>query len=486
MVGKLLFTANDGVHGEEIWVTDGTASGTYALGAIKPDQDFQADNFTVFSNGEALFPGTGATGGSELWATDGSAAGTAVFAGIPSSAHANPAGAVIWPSVRLGNGDVVFEDTPLASTGSAELLWTTNGTPAGTSQIAQFANNPALFGGPALVTLDNGEAMFNAFDAVDGTELWITDGSAGGTILLSDLNPGSGPTILTSYRVASLGNGQDVFSASSSLGAPGLLVATDGTATGTSVLHDFGAYGVYDVTALGNGRAVFEGKDGSTGRELWVTNGTGPGTYLLQDINPGQPGSLDFASSQVTPPGNGMALFEAVDGTQGLTGEELWVTDGTSAGTTRLQTFTDNTAYVDDFTSIGGGEFLFESYDDSTHIRTVWRTDGSAAGTYVAAFSTPDDGNLTSANFSIMKDAANPAEALIAAGGDLWVTDGTSGGTSLVAQGANGHITYASVLDGETVFRVTNTARSPVRNSMRPAIGWTIRSVSATPARVIP
>ena len=285
MVGKLLFTGNDGVHGEEMWVTDGTAAGTYALGDIQPRSDFQRADIIVFGNGEALFPASGATGGVELWATNGSAAGTAVFAGIPSSANASPPGADISDSAELGGGDVVFTDTPFADVGSY-ALWTTNGTAAGTSQIREFAKDPSISVGPSLVTLDNGEVMFNAFDPVDGTELWITDGSAAGTTLLSDLTPGPASTILDIDAVASLGNGQDVFIAGP-FGPPSFLAVTDATTAGTSVLRDFGSNGVDDLTALGNGNAVFSGDDGTTGKEPWVTNAPPPAPTYCRISIPG-------------------------------------------------------------------------------------------------------------------------------------------------------------------------------------------------------
>ena len=80
--------------------------------------------------------------------------------------------------------------------------------------------------------------LFQAFDPAHGRELWITDGTAGGTQLVKDINPGT--------------NG------SSSQG----------------------------FTALGN-ELVFEAFNATNGFELWVTDGTTAGTQLLKDINPG-------------------------------------------------------------------------------------------------------------------------------------------------------------------------------------------------------
>jgi len=72
---------------------------------------------------------------------------------------------------------------------------------------------------------------------------------------------------------------------------------------------------------------VFEATDGTHGYELWVTDGTAAGTQMVLDINPGSSGSNP---SHITSLGNGTAVFDATDGTHF---GELWITDGTAAGT---------------------------------------------------------------------------------------------------------------------------------------------------------
>src|SRR3712207_6417052 len=72
---------------------------------------------------------------------------------------------------------------------------------------------------------------------------------------------------------------------------------------------------------------LFSADDGSSGRELWITDGTEAGTRLLADIWPGGgPG----APSSLTPLGDGRAVFAAADPVRNT---ELWATDGTAAGT---------------------------------------------------------------------------------------------------------------------------------------------------------
>lgn len=76
--------------------------------------------------------------------------------------------------------------------------------------------------------------------------------------------------------------------------------------------------------------AYFAGTDATHGSELWRTDGTEAGTYMLKDINVG---SLSSAPLNMTALGE-MIYFVANDGTNGY---ELWKSDGTEAGTVAIQ-----------------------------------------------------------------------------------------------------------------------------------------------------
>jgi len=78
-------------------------------------------------------------------------------------------------------------------------------------------------------------------------------------------------------------------------------------------------------------KVIFTANTGTLGTELWITDGTALGTFMLADILPGTGNS--YASSFFDL-GNGTMLFSASDGVRG---RELWITDGTSAGTTLLK-----------------------------------------------------------------------------------------------------------------------------------------------------
>jgi hypothetical protein len=124
-------------------------------------------------------------------------------------------------------------------------------------------------------------------------------------------------------------------------------------------------------------RAVFSGLDASDHINLWVTDGTAAGTNELTPAGAYYYGLLDIGggvSPDFTALG-GRILFEGVD-TSGQS--NLWVTDGTSAGTTELLVGLPST-FAPDFTVIGS-KALFAAVAVAGKRRDLWVTDGTAKG----------------------------------------------------------------------------------------------------------
>jgi ELWxxDGT repeat protein len=337
--GQALFAADDGntKYGTELWITDGTAAGTHLVKDINPGSagDSNPSEFAALGNGKVLFQADDGTHGFELWVTDGTSAGTMlvkdIYASFPNS----------YPShiTALGNGKAVFQasngtHSVNGSTPYGNELWVTDGSPTGTTKLVKDiypgpgASTPggiAVVGG--ILSLGNGKAVFQANEPTDGTELWVTDGSLGGTTLLKDIYPG--PTSSVPYELTLLGIGKAVFQAEDKADGTELWI-TDGSAAGTMLLKDInpgtGPSDPRHLTSLGNGKVVFEANDGSDGTELWVTDGTAAGTMLVEDIDP----VSGSGPTNITAVGNGRAVFQADDGTNGV---ELWITDGTAGGT---------------------------------------------------------------------------------------------------------------------------------------------------------
>ncbi|MCB0217872.1 MAG: hypothetical protein KDH92_14615, partial [Chloroflexi bacterium] len=200
-----------------------------------------------------------------------------------------------------------------------------DGSPEGTRMLADIAagldgSEPDSFVG------FNGRLVFAASDAPGGANMepWISDGSAAGTRVLRDLNPGGrGFNQGFAPHAGRLYFGGDD-------GGGGELWVTDGEPDGTHAVFASAMRGRGSVPAgfvsFGN-LLFFQAFHFSYGIEPWVSDGTEPGTRLLADVNPGEVASSFPA--EASPLGD--RLYFSAD-REGL-GRELWVTDGTTAET---------------------------------------------------------------------------------------------------------------------------------------------------------
>ena len=79
--GSVVFSADDGVHGRELWRTDGTAEGTLQIADVVPGLRSSEPDLIESVGREAYFTAWNVFGGREVWRTDGTAKGTRRVAG---------------------------------------------------------------------------------------------------------------------------------------------------------------------------------------------------------------------------------------------------------------------------------------------------------------------------------------------------------------------------------------------------------------------
>lgn len=115
-----------------------------------------------------------------------------------------------------------------------------------TSLVAETESEPYMVAdintsgssAPSYLIAMGNTAFFAATSFTYGTELWKSDGTTDGTVMVKDINPGTSSSYLSK------------------------------------------------LTILGN-TLYFIANDGTSGTELWKSDGTPEGTLLVKDINPG-------------------------------------------------------------------------------------------------------------------------------------------------------------------------------------------------------
>ena len=275
---------------------------------------------------------------------------------------------------------------------------------------------------------------FRADDGENGSELWVSDGTAEGTQLIKDIDPenSSYPRNFIEF------NDRLYFSADDGENGEELWV-TDGTTEGTSLIKDIDLeYGSYPDSFIEfNDRLYFSAGDDENGRELWVSDGTNEGTQLLKDINPRvRDNGFGFGSSPYY-------FTEFNDRLYFTANNNLWVSDGTNEGTQLVKDVDPGTgdyfgftygSYPDSFTEFND-RFYF-SGDDGENGRELWVSDGTNEGTQLLKDINPEGGylyaygsyprNITEFNGRLYFGANDGS------GRKLWVSDGTTEGTQLL------------------------------------------------------
>jgi ELWxxDGT repeat protein len=331
--GKIYFYAKTTTYGNELWISDGTEVGTKMLKDIKPGpasaiQDAslgQKTSFVIPGSDTILFAADDGINGNELWVSDGTTSGTVLFGNLsPVALSSNPrdfylAGSIIMFSAETLAGG---REPWMILFGSAGQV--SDVSPGGTSSTPYgFSLNP-----------DFSKVLFSAEDTSHGRELWQTN--IGTTTRVKDIVPGPRggffgymttlPSGVVFTHVALLSDGP---SAS--------VMKSDGTESGTSTVKNLdclpgGLIGFGFPEALYtkklNDKIIFpclslEFSDSKL-NEFWVTDGTEAGTKMLKDIFPGERGSTYIGGFG----GTNRIMFPANDGSRGM---ELWSSDGNTA-----------------------------------------------------------------------------------------------------------------------------------------------------------
>ena len=368
--GTVFFQADDGVNGAELWKSDGTAAGTVMVADIFPGASSSAPFLLTNVNGTLFFAASDATHGTELWKSDGTAAGTVMVKDISPGINGSITGynQKVFANV---NGTLFFGAND--GTNGTEL-WKSDGTTAGTAMVADIFPGGSSF--PFDLTNVNGTLFFAARDGVHGYELWKSDGTAAGTVMVKDINPGVGGSIASIPGAFANVNGTLFFAAND--GSDGYeLWKSDGTATGTVMVKDiFAGGGSSDPQQFTNVNGVLEfyAFDG-TSEGLWRSDGTAAGTFeLATNVDVATP--IGFTPNAVVNDMNGDRMSDVLwrNASGALAG---WTMNGGSIVASSALTSSGVTVNPDRSWSIGGTS----DFNGDGNADVLWRnsTDGTLA-----------------------------------------------------------------------------------------------------------
>jgi ELWxxDGT repeat protein len=480
----LIFTA-DG----ELWRSNGTPEGTELIADLSGSDSGYVSAAAALDNGRIIFM-AGATNVFSL-NTDGSITGP-LFRGFEVQSNLAVIGNKAYFGAADGNG---FGDG---------ALYETDGTATGTLIVRNFPQvnswDPAI---PTHLTAAGANLFFRMDDGSNGPELWVSDGTASGTALLADIRTGAdGSFPVPGYddRASSLGGqfhvlGNEIFFAAETEAHGIELWRSNGTSTGTMLVSDVnistsdaiaaekwrtGGFTIPDNAVEYNGRAYFAADDGTHGRELWVSDGTPAGTRIVADVLPGARGSEPLSLLVH----DGFLYFVGLDNVSSFHDRVVYKTDGTAAGTIKITSAANGEYRVKGFENErqlvvfkDKVAFLaFQSFTDSFGA-AVWFTDGSPTGAYRAGnIITPStgvpDGMTVSGEYLYFSYNIGPGTD------DLLRHDGTNW-TVVVEQCNPSHLTD---LNGTLLF-----SYSPGHN--QPEQLWAVddlgpRRVASTPTSI--
>lgn len=461
-VGNRVFFAADSDQGDELWTSDGTTEGTVLVKNIAPGVlDSDPEDLTALGD-TLFFTANDRAHGREVWKSDGTAEGT-----------------VLVKDIRPGGPNTHSLARELTAFGSHIYfgasdffhgydVWRTDGTATGTEMVG-VETIKTISSAPKHLTRAGSKLFFVATSHEFGEELWVSDGDSFSTRVVKDINPdfvGNAPQGASVSDLVEF-NGMLYFSAFD--GTASRLWKSDGTEAGTTFAtlgNDGtpvpGPNAPRDLIAIGD-TLYFTADEPGYGREPWALSATTGQATLLKDIDPtlrttsNPPFALSSQPLYFVRYGNQL-YFTAYSPE---TGRELWSSDGTPEGTMLRADLYPGNAFP--FSSspenlVVSGEKLFFIAEDPDHGSELWVIDsGSDDPRLVVDL---DPGTNSSRIFSLSPFGDGVAfrrddnfNGVVATniGNELWISDGTAGGTKPVIDletGTDGSRCFGDYVDG--------------------------------------
>lgn len=443
----IFFNANDSNFNTKLWKTDGTEAGTTLVAnTIEGNSSYflaakiDYNNQLYFSSSNSLYRTDGNTitlvkpgfsiygnivkmnnlmyfvrqNGSEfeLWKSDGTADGTekvkTVF-NFPEYYYLNV-------KILAGASKIYFQLSIDRNNAFENITqhWVSDGTTAGTVNINTLNSNfsTGSINNQLAVVGDN--YYFIAYDATNGFELWKSNGTSVGTLMVKNINK----AIASSAPLQFTALGNDIFFSADDIKYGREIWKTDGTAANTQLLMDWNAHTLSDINYSAKISGMIAYNDiiiAQITNQLVKFSSTMPPTpyFSTSSLTHKNPEFIRYANK---------IYYKGWDPANG--GYDLFVTDGNTAS--RVKDFTTSFVGGEPGNFIIWGGLLYFTTDNNSKI---WKSDGTEAGTILVK--TFLDGVVLSKFYEV-----NGLLLFIGYtsnyGDELWKTDGTEVGTTLV------------------------------------------------------
>jgi ELWxxDGT repeat protein len=442
------FLANTTAAGQQVWITDGTSTGTHQVADPYTGSEALSPTLLGLIGTDLIFAESTSDNSMQLFRTDGTTAGTQAVSAFASSQY----GMLADSAVVNGKVYVALESNLSCCQPD---LWATDGTAAGTVQIDSNEGYPFHLQPSSLRPFGNQLALLTNAENT-GTELSIVD-SATNALTILDLAPGAGSGASYGSTIAAM-DGFILFLR----GDPndGLhLYRSDGTLAGTTLVTDLGT-GVQlsqlsqdiVVTRVG-ARATFQSENAQNGPQLWGSDGTAAGTVPLINTPNGPSG---FYVQPLIGVAGSHAYYAVYTGSN----FQLVVTDGTVAGTHVLTDLGTVDASADTAghlvtTQVAGDDtltfiYVHASNAEPKHLYAYAPQTNVATHLVDASLVDANEQPLVSGGklFFMGSDATNGVQP--------WVSDGTAAGTHILMM--NGAAKAAPVAANDTATSTDDAA----------------------------
>jgi ELWxxDGT repeat protein len=330
--------------------------------------------------------------------------------------------------VWLGTmGNTLFFIAQPASSNSpgSAALFKSDGTASGTTQLSPIDGVGVLTYQAGTLFMSAGtQAYFLANTTAAGQQIWVTDGTSAGTRQVTDIIA-TDQTYGTPIQLGIIGTNL-VFAQIVSDSTMQLFL-TDGTAAGTSALSSFAQnqYGLVTDSIAINGKVyiALESSRSCCEPDLWASDGTSAGTVRI-DSDEGYP-TFHLQPSSLRAFGQSVALLTNTEN-QGV---RLSLADTKTNALTILAT-PSNASYGSTIAAMDG--FILYLSGDPNNGLQLWRSDGTLPGTTMVMDMGPGVQFSQLSQNIVMTRVGNRAvfqSENAQNGPQLWGSDGTAQGT---------------------------------------------------------